>query len=228
METFSALLALCAGNLQVTGVLPSQRPVTRGFDVFFDLRLNKRLSKQSRRRWFETPLHSLWRYCKAIVFHWLVFRDGILKMPGLRLMPRDLNDEKSTFIQVMARRCPASINYLKQCWPSNMTPYGVIGQWVNGLINPLGNLEISQIFKLTLLEYSGTSELIPGLLMPWRLASWFFSITHSFSDGYQFMHHCSIPWDLSDGINIDEWHASYLRWRFLWCLMASAMMPRWH
>ena len=35
--------------------IPLQRPVTRGFDVFFDLRLNKRLSKQSRRRWFETP-----------------------------------------------------------------------------------------------------------------------------------------------------------------------------
>ena len=44
----SALLALCEG-----------RPVTRYFDVFFDLCLNKRLSKQSRRRWFETPSRSL-------------------------------------------------------------------------------------------------------------------------------------------------------------------------
>ena len=43
METFSALLALYA----VTGEFPSQKPVTRSFDVFFDLRLNKRLSKQS-------------------------------------------------------------------------------------------------------------------------------------------------------------------------------------
>ena len=49
METFSALLALCAGNSPVTGEFPSQRPVTQSFDVFFDLRLNKRLSKQSRR-----------------------------------------------------------------------------------------------------------------------------------------------------------------------------------
>ena len=47
METFSALLALCAGKPPVTGEFPSQRPVTRSFDVFFDLRLNKRLSKQS-------------------------------------------------------------------------------------------------------------------------------------------------------------------------------------
>ena len=43
METFSALLALFAGNSPVTGEFPSQRPVTRSFDVF----LNKRLSKQS-------------------------------------------------------------------------------------------------------------------------------------------------------------------------------------
>ena len=39
------------------------RRVTRSFDVFFDLRLNKRLSKQSRRRWFHTPSRSLWRHC---------------------------------------------------------------------------------------------------------------------------------------------------------------------
>ena len=42
METFSALLALCAGNSPVPGEFPSQRPVTRSFDVFFDLRRNKR------------------------------------------------------------------------------------------------------------------------------------------------------------------------------------------
>ena len=46
METFSALLVICAGNSPVTGEFPTQRPVTRGFDIFFDLRLNKRLSKQ--------------------------------------------------------------------------------------------------------------------------------------------------------------------------------------
>ena len=39
METFSALLALCMGNSLVTGEFPTQRPVTRSFDVFFDLRL---------------------------------------------------------------------------------------------------------------------------------------------------------------------------------------------
>ena len=46
----------------------TQRPVTRSFDVFFDLRPNQQLSKQSRRRRFEMPMSScsLWRYCNAI------------------------------------------------------------------------------------------------------------------------------------------------------------------
>ena len=37
METFSALLAICAGNSPVTAEFPAQRPLTRSFDVFFDL-----------------------------------------------------------------------------------------------------------------------------------------------------------------------------------------------
>ena len=61
METFSALLALCAGNSLVTGEFPAQKPVTRSFHIFFDLRLNKRLNKQSWCWWFETPSCSLWR-----------------------------------------------------------------------------------------------------------------------------------------------------------------------
>ena len=43
METFSALLAICAGKSPVPDEVPAQRPVTRSFNVFFDLRLNKRL-----------------------------------------------------------------------------------------------------------------------------------------------------------------------------------------
>ena len=46
METFSALLPICAEHSPVTGEFPAQRPVTRSFDVFFELRRNKRLSKQ--------------------------------------------------------------------------------------------------------------------------------------------------------------------------------------
>ena len=50
------------GNSPVPGEFPTQRPVTRSFDVFFDLRLNKRLSKQSWGWWFETLSRSLWRH----------------------------------------------------------------------------------------------------------------------------------------------------------------------
>ena len=65
METFSTLLALCAGNSPVTGEFPAQRPVTWNFDVFFDLRLNERLSKQSCGWWFEMLSRPLWRHCNV-------------------------------------------------------------------------------------------------------------------------------------------------------------------
>ena len=65
METFSVLLAICAGNSPVPGEFPAQRPVMRSFDVFFDLRPNKRLSKQSWCWWFETPSRPLWRHCNV-------------------------------------------------------------------------------------------------------------------------------------------------------------------
>ena len=55
METFSALLAICAGNSPVPGEFTTQRPVTRSFDAFFDLHPNKRLSKHWWGWWFETP-----------------------------------------------------------------------------------------------------------------------------------------------------------------------------
>ena len=65
METLSSLLALCAGTSPVTGEFPPQRPVARSFDVFY-LRLNKWLSKQSRRWSFETPSRSFWRQYNAL------------------------------------------------------------------------------------------------------------------------------------------------------------------
>ena len=45
---------------------PTQRPVMRTFDVFFDLRLNQRLRKQPWGWWCETPSWSLWRQCNAV------------------------------------------------------------------------------------------------------------------------------------------------------------------
>ena len=72
METFSALLAFCAGNSPVTSNFPSQRPVTRSFDVFFDLRLTERLGKQSWGWWFEKQSHPLWRHNNAdVLIQWV-------------------------------------------------------------------------------------------------------------------------------------------------------------
>ena len=61
-EAFSTLLALCEGNPPVTCGFPSQRPVTRSFHVFFDLRLTRQWNKQPRRWWLNTPSRSLWRH----------------------------------------------------------------------------------------------------------------------------------------------------------------------
>ena len=59
METSSTLLAICAGYSQVPGDFPTQRPVTQSFDAFFDLRLNKQLSKQWWDWWDERPSYAL-------------------------------------------------------------------------------------------------------------------------------------------------------------------------
>ena len=72
--SFITMMTSSNGNIfRVTGPLcgkstgpgdfPTQRPVTRSFDVFFDLHLNKRLSKQPWGWWFEPPSWSLWRQC---------------------------------------------------------------------------------------------------------------------------------------------------------------------
>ena len=62
VETFSALLAICAENSPVPCEFPAQRQVTRNFDVSFDVRPNKRLRKQSWSWWFGTLSRSLWRH----------------------------------------------------------------------------------------------------------------------------------------------------------------------
>ena len=71
MEIFFALLTIYAENSPVT----AQRPVTRSFDVFFDLRPNKRLNKRSWGWWFEMPLPPLWRHCNDISSSYCV--DGL-------------------------------------------------------------------------------------------------------------------------------------------------------
>ena len=63
---------LC-GNSPVPGEFLAQRPVRRSFDVFFDLHMNKRLSKQSWGWWFETPSCPLWRHCN-VYLAWVTWK----------------------------------------------------------------------------------------------------------------------------------------------------------
>ena len=79
METFSALLAICGRNSSVPGEFPAQRPVTQSFDIFFDLRLNKRLSQQSRGWWFETLSRPLGRHCNVTAGGLAALNGKILK-----------------------------------------------------------------------------------------------------------------------------------------------------
>ena len=83
MEAFSVLLALCAGNSPVTDEFLTQRPVMRSFDAFFDLRLNKRLSKHSWGWWFEAPSHPLWHHCNDIILNnWCVVYGAVSLQRG--------------------------------------------------------------------------------------------------------------------------------------------------
>ena len=89
------------GNSPVTGEFPIQRPVTRSFDVFFDLRLNKRLSKQWWGWWLETPSRPSWRYCNVMP------RINILSISyktALEWIPKDIADASSTLVQVVVRQ----------------------------------------------------------------------------------------------------------------------------
>ena len=103
VEIFSALLAICAGNSPVTGEFPTQRPVTRSFDVFFDLRPNKRLSKHWWGWWFETPSRSLWRHCNGT--------HCIILVPLSLVKPLQLFDD----LFLVDKRVTPSLNELQ--WP---------------------------------------------------------------------------------------------------------------
>ena len=113
MEIFSALLAICAGNSPVTGEFPAQRPVTRGFDVFYHLCLNKRLSKQSWGWWFETPSRpSLWWSYKTLLFLSANITGSIISSTILEPPPANGSDSavsEETILKYCGRNdCPSN------------------------------------------------------------------------------------------------------------------------
>ena len=115
METFSALLALCAGNSPVTGEFPSQRPVMQSFDVLYNLRLNKQLSKQWWSWWFEMPSRSLW--CHSNYHMW-----NYGKMLLLRLFSSRPVDESASHDQVAHKIGYFYISLLFQSGRSQLFP----------------------------------------------------------------------------------------------------------
>ena len=118
MEAFSALLAICAENSPVPGEFRAQRPVTRLFDIFFDLRLNKRLSKQSWGWWFETLSRSLWRHCNVVPHIKRIRQKGMKSRCGLhKNFKRPLRSWALTFY--MKRYTPQAFHMmriLKSLW----------------------------------------------------------------------------------------------------------------
>ena len=172
METFSALLAICAGNSPVTGEFPEQRPVTRSFDAFFDLRLNKRLSKQWRGWWFETPSRTLWRHCNDCDIYETFFWKGyfilsssvdfmIVTIMGISFSGGSI---WLLFLCFEMDVCTVLILYWSignmsalfqvmvwhlssnkpSCWAGSTTPHGVARlQWVKPMMNMIGWYEIS-------------------------------------------------------------------------------------
>ena len=124
METFSALLDFCAGNFPVTGEFPTERPVTRSFDVLFDLHLKKRLSKQSRRQWFETPSCSLW-HCNDYQ------KDPCYWPEGIFIKRSKCIDHITTRVQIMAWRRPQKTGFIF----FKMASLFSRGQWVKVTFN---------------------------------------------------------------------------------------------
>ena len=125
METFSALMAKRAWNSPVTSDFPAQRPATRSFGVFFDLRLNKRLSKQLWGWLFGTPSRPLWRHCNVRSFRanfndWLMTEVFLVKSSSGESLA--LADYKSPMVWEMTWCCPTASHYLGKCWPRFVSP----------------------------------------------------------------------------------------------------------
>ena len=163
METFSALLTLCARNSPITAEFPVQRPVTRSFDVFFDLCLNKRLSKQSWGLWSETPPRPLWRHCYLII----------------------TNGQKHTVYQ--------STRHMYSSESCNLTQGLLVSQWYfckrrnkvmhsyqtwkDDMMNSVSNIAASRVFKTGTfrkhtLSGSNHGSIITSHNLLWGLALW--------------------------------------------------------
>ena len=124
------------GEFTGPGEFPAQRPVTRSFNVFFDLRPNKRLSKQPWGWWFEAPSWSLWRQCNGVPGLYSI-------MPGKYLC---------ICLQTPANRCRCIciyiyiyLNRIRELYRSIRVQYKV---WFAYIINSIDAYDIFARFKI--------------------------------------------------------------------------------
>ena len=100
---------LCGEFTGPHGEFPAQGPLTRSLNVFFDLGLNKWLSKQSWGLWFETLLCPLWRHCNSLSFHLSgplcqsVFFCLFLSRPSLSFFFLSLSSRVTDFVSYISR-----------------------------------------------------------------------------------------------------------------------------
>ena len=161
---FSAILAFCERNSPVTAGFPSQRPVTLGFDFFYNVCLNKRLSKQWRHPTAYPWGQGIGRLCwvekctkqtciilpvdtaQLIIYtNWVYFVifahsliAGLANASWFECLTHGQNERNASLVQVMAYHRLAPFNYQNQWWLSN---------WVSGMTRRKMSLWVSW-FKL--------------------------------------------------------------------------------
>ena len=130
---------------EFTGEFPAQRPVTRSFEVFFDLGLNERLSKQSWGWWFETPSRPLWRHSNE-----LKWRSGSSRC----------NLQSSDFLIMLKRcihHCRSSVsqnpgNYIKIKWKTINAFWKTHVERLNTIEPIFSNILCQNVFYCNLFE----------------------------------------------------------------------------
>ena len=158
LETFSALLAICAENSPVPGEFPAQRPVTRSFDVFSDLRLNKQLSKQSWGWWFETLSCSLWRHRNVLNSNFMQSHSSITSISVIQSF--------CNLAQSSAVSLPCSVQNFKMIgWKTNKL-------WANEFSQDLGLRWVSDGYAI--LHSTPEHALIMAGLWQWLIVLWGF------------------------------------------------------
>ena len=108
---------LC-GEFTGPGEFLTQRPVTRSFGVFFDLRLNKRLSKQPWGWWCETPSWSLWRLCNAMFNQSKFCCTYVFDVPTITLLQKYLY-RQSQYSNTWESKCLAVIAQVVRIFDMN-------------------------------------------------------------------------------------------------------------